>query len=72
MIVYASPKALGTDTEGDTQPISVMGPQQDSLKIEDQEQYGLLNNILKELKIMNLHMTLITDNHIQSQDVEVS
>jgi hypothetical protein len=72
MIVYASPRTQGIDIEGDTQPISVMGPEQDSLKIEDQEQYGLLNNILKELKIMNLHLTSMTDNHIQSQDVEVS
>jgi hypothetical protein len=33
--------------------------------------YTLLNDMLKQMKIMNLHLALITDNFIGNKDVEV-
>jgi len=30
----------------------------------------LLHNIIKELKIMNLHLSFLTDNNITKQEVE--
>lgn len=32
--------------------------------------YSLLTGILKEMKIMNLHMSMLTDNYITKQEVE--
>lgn len=40
------------------------------LQITDNEAQNYLNDILKELKIMNLHLAIITGTHITRQDVE--
>ena len=37
--------------------------------ITDQEGSELLNEILKQLKIMNLHLSIMTDNVITKQEV---
>lgn len=71
MIVYSGSRLKGTDGDGNTQEISVVGPYQDELKIADLDQRNLLTNIIKELKILNYHMSKITDLHIERQDVEV-
>ncbi len=38
--------------------------------VSDIDVSQVLGNILKELKIMNMHMTLITDTHIRKQEIE--
>jgi len=71
MIVYANGKVLGTDSNGNTQEISVQGPKLDELKVSDNESRDSLNNIIKELKILNIHLSILTDMNITRQDVEV-
>jgi len=39
-------------------------------RVSDFDAQGMLNNILKELKIMNIHLAIITDNYITKQEVE--
>ena len=61
----------------ETQPISInddtitatAGTQKRIVTIDDNV-IGLLENILKQLKINNLHLALITDNYITKQEVE--
>jgi len=36
----------------------------------DDDALSLLERIMKQLKIMNLHMSVMTDNTFKSQDVE--
>jgi len=71
MIVYANGRLTATDLDGNTQPISVIGVEQDTLKVADDEARDLLYNVIKELKILNLHMSVITDNTIDREEVEV-
>ncbi len=71
MIVYANGRVVATDTDGDTQPVGVVGTQQDTLKVADDESRGLLFNVIQELRILNMHMTDMTDNVIEKEDVEV-
>lgn len=71
MIVYTNGKVIATDTEGNTQSIGVIGTEQDELKVADHEQENLLSKILKELKINNFHMSLLTDINIENSDIEV-
>ena len=71
MIIYANGRLTATDLDGNTQPISVIGAEQDTLKVADDESRDLLYSVIKELKILNLHMSFITDNVIDREDVEV-
>jgi hypothetical protein len=71
MIIYANGRLTATDLDGNTQPISVIGAEQDTLKVADDESRDLLYNVIRELKILNLHMSVITDNNIRKEDVEV-
>jgi hypothetical protein len=48
-------------TEGNIQKMNVI----------DETQNGLLKDILKELKKMNIHMQIITDNEIKNMEVEI-
>ena len=70
MIVYANGKVKGTDIDGDTQDVGVIGTEQNELKIADHEQENLLSKILKELKINNFHMSILTDTFIKNSDME--
>lgn len=70
MIIYANGKVIATDIEGNTQDIGVVGAEQDELKVSDHENENLLSKILKELKINNFHMSLLTDNNIDNSDME--
>ena len=71
MIVYANGKMIATDRDGNTQNISISGPEQDEVRVSDFEQENLLNSILKELKKMNIHFSIINDMFIKNEDVEV-
>ena len=70
MIVFAGSKLKATDNSGNTQSISVIDAEQDTLKVGDLNALQYLNKILKELKIMNLHLFNITDIQIEHGDVE--
>jgi len=50
MIVYSGSRLKATDTNGDTQNVSVQGAEQDELKVSDHNLENLLVNILKELR----------------------
>jgi len=57
-----------TDTSGNKVEIS-----EGSLNVAVKESYeaeGLLTDILRELKIMNMHLALLSDNQIDREDVE--
>jgi hypothetical protein len=41
----------------------------EKISVTDDNQVTLLNGILKELKILNFHMSLLTDNTITREDV---
>ena len=71
MIVYANGRVIGTDIDGNAQFVSIIGVEQDTLKAADDGSRTLLTAIIKELKIINLHFSLITDNVIEREDVEV-
>ena len=71
MIIYSGSIVKGTDVDGNTQNIGVVGAQQDELKISDLNQQDMLTNIIKELKIMNVHLELMTDTSIDREEVEV-
>jgi len=41
-----------------------------NLRTSNEENEQLLTNILKQLKIMNVHLSLMTDNIIEQGDIE--
>jgi hypothetical protein len=41
----------------------------EKISVTDDNQVALLNGILKELKILNFHMSLLTDNTITREDI---
>ena len=49
-------------------PITIEGNKK-QVDISDDDAIQLLTEILKELKIMNLHLSLMTDINIQKQDI---
>ena len=40
------------------------------VKVNKEDNFSLLNNILKELQIMNIHLSMITGENITRQEVE--
>lgn len=69
MIVYSGSRLKATDNDGNTQPIGVIDTTQDTLKVGDDINRELLYNIVKELKIMNYHMSLMTDSIVTEREV---
>lgn len=57
--------------DSDGNQIKMAGNPADMLKVEDQQSLMMLNDILKEMKKMNLHLAMITDNFLTNEDVEV-
>jgi len=53
-------KTTDTNKEGTTQ----------EQRVQDDDVAGLLNGILKELKIMNIHLSMMTDNEITRSDID--
>jgi len=41
-----------------------------SLNVSSFDTFSLLNKVLKELKIMNIHLSLLTDNEIKKTEVD--
>ncbi len=54
---------------GNTDPIAPDGGQ-NKIKVSDSNVEQLLNDSIKELKKMNLHMSLMTDTNVTNLDVE--
>jgi len=69
MIVYSGSRLKATDTNGDTQNVSVQGAEQDELKVSDYNLENLLVSILKELRKNNMYMTIISDMYIKNSDL---
>ena len=59
----------GKDPDGTAQPVGIQGVENDEVKISDIELEDLLDEIIKEMKIMNLHMAIITDIYIRDEDI---
>lgn len=55
-----NPFGVDNDTEGNASKLSVI----------DVNSEQILQDILKELKIMNFHLAILTDNNITKQEVE--
>lgn len=70
MIVFAGSRLKGTDADGNTQNVSVVGAQSDTLKVSDLYTSTLLHDILKELRLLNLHIGNITELNIGTEDME--
>jgi len=60
----------GKDPDGDAQPAGITGPENDQLKIISIESEDILDQIIKELEKINLHMSLITDVYLRDQDID--
>lgn len=69
MIVFAGSRLKATDNDSNTQSLKVIDTTQDTLKTGDDINRELLYNIVRELKIMNYHMSLMTDSIITERDV---
>ena len=70
MIVFSGSRLKATDVNGNTQNISIVGAESDTLKIGDFDSAFLLSKILKELRIMNLYLSHMTDIAIERSDIE--
>jgi hypothetical protein len=53
-----------------TIPTKIDGGQQEAI-VSDWDTQALLSTIVKELKKMNLHMSLVNDMNIENTEVEV-
>jgi transcriptional regulator of NAD metabolism len=60
MIIY-SRTALAEDTSGNLTRLKTIGPEQDSLKTNDQNSQQYLMSILEQLKIMNFYLSTLVD-----------
>jgi hypothetical protein len=69
MIIYANGKVLGTDPDGNTSEVGVTGPTGDELKVSNIDSQELLSKIWKELKKLNIHLSLVTDVALTNEDV---
>ncbi|MBY9000890.1 MAG: hypothetical protein KGD64_08260 [Candidatus Heimdallarchaeota archaeon] len=71
MIIYANGRLKATDVLGNTRDIGVVGTEQDEVKVSDHEQENILRGILKELKKMTFHFSIINDMSIENKDLEI-
>ena len=66
--VYAT--SIDEDNEIIPPPDTNIDGNKKSQNVIDETGVGLLSSILKELKIMNLHLSILTDNTINKTEVE--
>ena len=59
------------DEEGNNVPIGVVGAAQNELRVGDEDTRDLLTSLIEEMKIMNTHLSLITDTSIDREETEV-
>lgn len=60
---------FGKNYENEAQPIGVSGVAQNELKTASIEMYNKYCGILKELKKLNLYLSIISDNYIRNEDI---
>ena len=58
-----------TSPSGEVEGIKSLGPDGEELSVGSVEMEHLLGSILLEMKIMNLHLSMITDTNITYSDV---
>ena len=63
MIIY-SRTALAQTSDGELVKLTTVGPEQDELKINDQDSNELLRNIYNQIRVLNFQMATITENHL--------
>ena len=59
----------GKDPDETAQPVGIQGTENNELKTSDIELEDLLDQVIKEMQIMNMHMALITDIYIRDSDI---
>ena len=59
----------GKDIEENAQPVGVTGVDNNEIKVNNIEIDDLLDEIFKELKKINLHMSIMTDAYLRDQDI---
>ncbi len=63
MIIY-SRTSLATDTDGNLTKLTTVGPQQDKVKVYDQNSDQYQEQILEQLRILNFQLSILTENSI--------
>lgn len=63
MIIY-SRTALAQDVYGNLTRLTTSGPEQDEVKVADQNANENLNEVVKQLRILNFQMATITENFL--------
>lgn len=61
----------GKNFKNEAQPVGITGVEHDEIKINDIEIDYLLEEIFKELKKINLQMSIITNTYLRDQDIEM-
>lgn len=69
MIVYASPVTQGVDIDGNTEKVSVVGAEKNELRVSDIDQADYLYEILVQLRIMNIHLSSLSDMQIDKKEL---
>lgn len=64
MMIY-SRTALATDSNGNLTKLTISGSQSDELRTVDSDGNELLRQIYNQLKILNFHMSTITENDLE-------
>ena len=67
MIIYSRTK-IATDEEGNLTDLKTLTPN-NQVKVNDEEVLSIQKDILKQLKIMNIHLAITTDTVINDYDV---
>lgn len=57
--------------DSDGNPVDHVGINSDTLKVSDGDLFCLMTEVLKELKIMNIHLSIMTDVCVDQEEVEV-
>lgn len=70
MTIHRTEKEQVKVEDSDGNSLTARGTTNREQMVWDEESIGLLGQILKELKIMNLHLSLITDETIDKTEVE--
>jgi len=67
MIIYSRTK-IAKDTDGNLTDLQTLTPNNE-VKVSDENSVSLQKDILKQLKIMNIHLSINTDTIINDYDV---
>lgn len=68
MILYSTNSIKNAENE--SAHLKVTGPEQDELKTYDIQNEILLKKIVDQLEVMNTHLSIISDNHIEEADLD--